>query len=191
VKSNFNVWKSSFLLEKQQKKDMEVEQKNLEEINDISSKYNKEIELLTTRLNETQRLLDEANNNQLNMQENLKRAFVRGVCALNFEAMNVLQTGKAQNSSDQLDIQAQLLAKTESFSQKAETVGLGISSKEYSSLIINPMEQNKRDNKPNDLTYNETVHRPVDLEGTNPQKKKIVIIQNPSVLKLFKEKKKV
>ena len=170
---------------------MEVEQKNLEEINDISSKYNKEIELLTTRLNETQRLLDEANNNQLNMQENLKRAFVRGVCALNFEAMNVLQTGKAQNSSDQLDIQAQLLAKTESFSQKAETVGLGISSKEYSSLIINPMEQNKRENKPNDLTYNETVHRPVDLEGTNPQKKKIVIIQNPSVLKLFKEKKKV
>lgn len=24
------------------------------------------------------------------MQENLKRAFMRGVCALNFEAMNVL-----------------------------------------------------------------------------------------------------
>jgi len=27
---------------------------------------------------------------KVGMQENLKRAFMRGVCALNFEAMNVL-----------------------------------------------------------------------------------------------------
>lgn len=35
--------------------------------------------------------LDEANRVRNGMQENLKRAFMRGVCALNFEAMNVLQ----------------------------------------------------------------------------------------------------
>jgi hypothetical protein len=30
------------------------------------------------------------NKNKLMMQENLKKAFMRGVCALNFEAMNIL-----------------------------------------------------------------------------------------------------
>ncbi len=29
------------------------------------------------------------------MQENLKKAFMRGVCALNFEAMNILNPGDA------------------------------------------------------------------------------------------------
>lgn len=33
------------------------------------------------------------------MSENLKKAFMRGVCALNFEAMNVLQ-GSQQNSEE-------------------------------------------------------------------------------------------
>ena len=30
------------------------------------------------------------NKNKHAMQENLKKAFMRGVCALNFEAMNIL-----------------------------------------------------------------------------------------------------
>jgi hypothetical protein len=37
--------------------------------------------------------LDEANRLKIGLQENLKRAFMRGVCALNFEAMNVLNGG--------------------------------------------------------------------------------------------------
>ena len=31
------------------------------------------------------------------MQENLKKAFMRGVCALNFEAMNVIQNPNEAN----------------------------------------------------------------------------------------------
>lgn len=45
---------------------------------------------MESRLNEAMAQLDEANKLKMNMQDNLKRAFMRGVCALNFEAMNVL-----------------------------------------------------------------------------------------------------
>ena len=31
-------------------------------------------------------------------QENLKKAFMRGVCALNFEAMNILQSDKSEDT---------------------------------------------------------------------------------------------
>ncbi len=37
--------------------------------------------------------LDEANKLKIGLQDNLKRAFMRGVCALNFEAMSVLNGG--------------------------------------------------------------------------------------------------
>ena len=35
-----------------------------------------------------------------NMQENLKKAFMRGVCALNFEAMNILQPSQVPSFDD-------------------------------------------------------------------------------------------
>jgi len=59
------------------------------ELSELAAKYNKEIDMLTKRLEETQFQLDEASANTADMQENLKKAFMRGVCALNFEAMNV------------------------------------------------------------------------------------------------------
>jgi len=31
------------------------------------------------------------------MQDNLKKAFMRGVCALNYEAMNILDSGDGSN----------------------------------------------------------------------------------------------
>ncbi|KAM3142330.1 hypothetical protein pb186bvf_005487 [Paramecium bursaria] len=59
-------------------------------------KFQKEQQLLESKLSEMAIQLDEANRVRNGMQENLKRAFMRGVCALNFEAMNVLQ-GNAQS----------------------------------------------------------------------------------------------
>ena len=44
------------------------------------------------------------------MQDNLKRAFMRGVCALNFEAMNVLQ-GNSSQLSDQMQMNQNILEK--------------------------------------------------------------------------------
>jgi hypothetical protein len=70
------------------------------ELSELAAKYNKEIDILTKRLEETQRALDEANRNTFEMQENLKKAFMRGVCALNFEAMSILGTKRDENASD-------------------------------------------------------------------------------------------
>lgn len=35
-------------------------------------------------------MVEQENKNKAMMSENLKKAFMRGVCALNFEAMNIL-----------------------------------------------------------------------------------------------------
>jgi hypothetical protein len=70
------------------------------ELSELAAKYNKEIDMLTRRLDETQRSLDDANRTTFDMQENLKKAFMRGVCALNFEAMSIIGTKRDDNASD-------------------------------------------------------------------------------------------
>ena len=60
------------------------------ELQGISAQYNKEIEQLRNRLSEATEVVDKETRNKMAMQENLKKAFMRGVCALNFEAMNIL-----------------------------------------------------------------------------------------------------
>ena len=60
------------------------------EIQSISASYSKEIEMLRRRLDEAQSQVDQSHRVKGAMQENLKKAFMRSVCALNFEAMNIL-----------------------------------------------------------------------------------------------------
>ena len=60
------------------------------EVQNIGASYSKEIEMLRRKLEEANRSLERNNMQKVNMQENLKKAFMRGVCALNFEAMNIL-----------------------------------------------------------------------------------------------------
>ena len=69
-----------------------------EDTNELMMKFNKENDMLSKKLQETQKTLDEINISKEEMQENLKRAFMRGVCALNFEAMNILQEKKRSMS---------------------------------------------------------------------------------------------
>jgi centrosomal protein POC5 len=45
---------------------------------------------LRQKLDEANVIVEQENKNKAMMQENLKKAFMRGVCALNFEAMNIL-----------------------------------------------------------------------------------------------------
>jgi centrosomal protein POC5 len=44
--------------------------------------------------------VEENNRSKTNMQENLKKAFMRGVCSLNFEAMNILQPSESPSMAD-------------------------------------------------------------------------------------------
>ena len=56
----------------------------------IAMHFNKEIEMLRNRLEDAERKVQSEEDAKLAIQENLKKAFMRGVCAMNFEAMNIL-----------------------------------------------------------------------------------------------------
>lgn len=48
--------------------------------------------MLRSRLEDANAQIAMNNNEKAHMQESLKKAFMRGVCALNFEAMGILGT---------------------------------------------------------------------------------------------------
>jgi hypothetical protein len=50
------------------------------------------METLKEQLNNALRKNQEYENNKIAVQENLKKAFLRGMCAMNMEAMGVLST---------------------------------------------------------------------------------------------------
>jgi hypothetical protein len=60
--------------------------------------YGKEIQGLRNQLAESNKIVEEETRNRQIMQDNLKKAFMRGVCALNFEAMNVLNPNSTSSS---------------------------------------------------------------------------------------------
>lgn len=60
------------------------------ELQHICAQYNKEIETLRDKLQEANAIVENEHRTKAMMQENLKKVFMRGVCALNFEAMNLL-----------------------------------------------------------------------------------------------------
>ena len=72
------------------KKDNLRAEEHRRDLDDLVARFSKEKDLLETRLRDTSSGLEEANKLKVGMQENLRRAFMRGVCALNFEAMSVI-----------------------------------------------------------------------------------------------------
>lgn len=95
----------------------------------MAAKFNKEKELLMKRLQETQKVLDDINVSKEEMQENLKRAFMRGVCALNFEAMNILGDKKKEDG---------LIGQTNGLTNKLRDINENLN---LNPLLINPLDQ--------------------------------------------------
>lgn len=86
--------------EKQTRDLVKREEVHGNEIDEITQRFNKEMSELRTQLAETQKNLQQVHVTKESMQDNLKKAFMRGVCALNFEAMNVIQgAGGSQSDS--------------------------------------------------------------------------------------------
>jgi centrosomal protein POC5 len=75
----------------QAKHELKRSEEHRKDLDELVLRLTKENEMTTSRLNEALVSLDEANRLKQGMQENLRRAFMRGVCALNFEAMSVIQ----------------------------------------------------------------------------------------------------
>ena len=89
-KKAWNTW-AAHHNEIKKKKIEEVKRKEAEEyVEMISMKYQKEISTLQGKLSETLAELHAVTQNKKEMQNQLKRAFMRGLCAMNLEAMDVL-----------------------------------------------------------------------------------------------------
>ncbi|TPX51741.1 hypothetical protein SeLEV6574_g00121 [Synchytrium endobioticum] len=67
----------------------------------LSAGYEKRISELTVQLNDTILALKESESKRTNAQSEMKQAFMRGVCALNMEAMTVFRDGPVCDSDDQ------------------------------------------------------------------------------------------
>ena len=84
------AWQKHFKAYKKEKDKADFNTRLKSEVTLICTQYNKEIEMLREALNEANSQLDRENKNKVMMQENLKKAFMKGVCTMNFEAMNIL-----------------------------------------------------------------------------------------------------
>ena len=61
-----------------------------DKLNEMAQYYGKEISDLRNKLNEANALIEQSNQAKTQIQENLKKVLMRGVMAMNMEAMNVL-----------------------------------------------------------------------------------------------------
>ncbi|OMJ80977.1 hypothetical protein SteCoe_18686 [Stentor coeruleus] len=93
INYTFIPWKQVWRVFHQNKGQKLFYEKLEAEKSQLSMHYNKEIEILKTRLYDAERRVAVEEEEKTSMQENLKKAFMRGVCAMNFEAMNILNPG--------------------------------------------------------------------------------------------------
>lgn len=109
---SFRVLADNLRLAKSEKHNQQVQQAQLDEINEITCRFNKEIQMLREKLTETTSQLEIIQAEKINMQNDLKKAFMRGVCALNFEAMNILNTKQQpeSNASQKIETQTQQIS---------------------------------------------------------------------------------
>lgn len=152
----FGSWKTMHTETKEEKLKKEADSTLNRELADLAAKYNKEIDMLTKRLDEALRNLDEAEKNKQDIQENLKKAFMRGVCALNFEAMSILKPGE-QGADESLSDQMAMTKQTENITQ---------GNPNFNSLVLNPVDDNMSQSE--------------DRSQSSP-KKNIVFYQNPKL----------
>ena len=86
----FQGWLKDFKTRKIQRDQAKFDTAVKRELQLMSATYQKEIESMRQKLAENERKMTMMNRHKHMMQENLKKVFMRSVCALNFEAMNIL-----------------------------------------------------------------------------------------------------
>ena len=69
-------------------------------LNEMANYYNKEITDLRNKLNDANYNIEKTNQSKNQLQENLKKVLMRGVMAMNMEAMNVLDKNGVSNNNN-------------------------------------------------------------------------------------------
>lgn len=95
----FQGWGKHWKSWKIQKDKEDFDCKLKDEMSVISAQYSKEIDTLRKQLNEARDAINTYEKTKMMTQENLKKAFMKGVCAMNMEAMTIL------NPNDQSDME--------------------------------------------------------------------------------------
>lgn len=98
----FQAWHKNFKVAKIKLDKEKFDRAVKTELQSISAQYQKEIETLRSRLQEAERSQLTMNRNKHIMQENLKKVFMRSVCALNFEAMSILDPAEQTSAAAQM-----------------------------------------------------------------------------------------
>lgn len=174
----FTAWKDQRAVERENKLKASFDDQLQRDLSDLAAKYNKEIDLLSQKLKEANDQLEIANKQKLDMQENLKKAFMRGVCALNFEAMSVLQlNGQTREPFSETLAERGVREANTLYSQQAKTSHRQqFEEPEYDKenyanpLIVNPIADDNQD-----AMYTSTQTK------SSPAKKSVVFYQNPRV----------
>ena len=76
-------WMNLHKEDKAQRQKQETQLRIQTEVNDIVGRFQKQMEMLKQKLAEANHKNEEYENNKHIMQQNLKKAFLRGVCAMN------------------------------------------------------------------------------------------------------------
>lgn len=93
----FQGWGKHWKQWKINKNKEDFEFKLKDEMSIISAQYSKEIDTLRKQLNESRDAVEAYERTKIMMQENLKKAFMKGVCAMNMEAMTILNPNEQMN----------------------------------------------------------------------------------------------
>jgi len=131
MKGVFSAWKSKWRVFHDQKEAQKRREFIEAEKKELSMYYNKEIETLTRRVQDAEFRLTEEQANKESLQENLKNAFMRGICAMNFEAMNLM------NPSTVVD---QIALGQDPLKQASESETTEVTQEETKREEINPLD---------------------------------------------------
>ena len=86
----FQAWNKSHRKWKEQKDKEKFQLAVKLEIQGLSASYAKEIEQLRSKLEDANSQIASMTHEKATMQDNLKKAFMKGVCALSFECDNIV-----------------------------------------------------------------------------------------------------
>ena len=90
----FKAWESRYRKWKVKKNEEDFQLRLKKEMQTIAAQFNKEIDDLRSNLDQANVVIDRDQKTKAMMQENLKKAFMKGVCAMNMEAMTILHPGE-------------------------------------------------------------------------------------------------
>lgn len=105
LKKAYNGFRQLYTNRIKRKTEESISGKMGSQMEDMCMKYQKQIDTLERNLADANSTVNALEQSKVDIQQNLKNAFQKGQCAMNFEAMNVLGTGQQQQMQQHMQQQ--------------------------------------------------------------------------------------